>query len=256
MRGLMASPGQVDQTYIDNLATTVEQCAAGGIFVLLDFHQDGYAPKYNGNGFPDWMAIDDGLPNPPEAVFPLYYIQNPAMQRAFEHFWADTPIPGGDGLHDYFVRRSRRLPIASATADGDRHRADERALAREEWRPCVFEPAGCPALEAERLMPFCTRAAAALRAIAPATRLRRPFVLFNFGQRRRRFRHGSGHRAVVYSYALDVNGEVNVVRFDAGPPGDDAPAVITEFGQHRSGAAQPSDRAVRGGTDAVDVLVV
>ena len=39
------------------------------------------------------MAIDDGLPNPPDAVFPLYYIQNPAMQRAFESLWANRPGP-------------------------------------------------------------------------------------------------------------------------------------------------------------------
>src|SRR6185503_17080827 len=92
------------EAYIENLATTVADAAAGGIFVLLDFHQDGYAPKYNGNDFPDWMAIDDGLPNPPEAVFPLYYIQNPAMQRAFEHFWENASIPEGNGLQEYYVQ--------------------------------------------------------------------------------------------------------------------------------------------------------
>jgi hypothetical protein len=41
--------------------------------VLLDYHQDGYAPKYNGNGFPDWMAIDDGLPNAPDPGFALSF---------------------------------------------------------------------------------------------------------------------------------------------------------------------------------------
>ena len=94
----------------------MRRATAAGIFVLLDFHQDGYAPKYNGNGFPDWMAIDDGLPNPPDAVFPLYYIQNPAMQRAFENFWANRAIPDGAGLQDYSsqaLERSRRGSAAS-----------------------------------------------------------------------------------------------------------------------------------------------
>ena len=50
------------------------------------------------------MAIDDGLPNPPDAVFPVYYIQNPAMQRAFESLWANRPGPGGIGLQDYFTQ--------------------------------------------------------------------------------------------------------------------------------------------------------
>ncbi|MBU6284039.1 cellulase family glycosylhydrolase, partial [bacterium] len=96
MRGMMPEPGRIDAGYMERLATTVESCKRHGLFVLLDFHQDGFAPKYQGNGFPDWMGIDDGLPNPP-ATFPLYYVLNPAMQRAFEHFWADDPIPGGDG---------------------------------------------------------------------------------------------------------------------------------------------------------------
>ena len=72
---------------------------------------------FNGNGFPDWMAISDGLPNPPDAVFPLYYIQNPAMQRAFEHFWANRAGPDGVGLQDYFVQgaRARRRALRATS---------------------------------------------------------------------------------------------------------------------------------------------
>ena len=103
-RGLMPTPGRVEYGYIEQLARTVSLLGRRGIFVLIDFHQDGFSPKYNGNGLPDWMAIDDGLPNPPDAVFPLYYIQNPAMQRAFESLWANRPGPGGIGLQEYFVQ--------------------------------------------------------------------------------------------------------------------------------------------------------
>ena len=117
MRGLMPSPGRSRTRTSRTSPRRSTDCAAGGIFVLLDFHQDGYAPKYNGNGFPDWMAIDDGLPNPPDAVFPLYYIQNPAMQRAFEHFWANTPRSRRrSGCRTTTCRRSARSPRASATS--------------------------------------------------------------------------------------------------------------------------------------------
>lgn len=234
MRGLMANPGQVDTTYIDNLATTVAQCAAAGLFVLLDFHQDGYAPKYNGNGFPDWMAIDDGLPNPPEAVFPLYYVQNPAMQRAFEHFWEDTAIPGGDGLQEYFVQAIQA--VAARFADEPMVIGTE--LMNEPWpgatwEPCVFDPAGCPTLEAERLMPFYLKGAAALRAIAPAQLVFvEPFVLFTFGQAPTTIPGTDpGFALSFHSYALDVTGETNVVRFGVeAAERDGAPAVVTEFG--------------------------
>ena len=69
-RGLMPVPGQVEETYIDRLADSVTVLGQHGIFVLLDFHQDGFAPTFNGNGLPDWMAITDGLPNPPRRGVP------------------------------------------------------------------------------------------------------------------------------------------------------------------------------------------
>jgi endoglycosylceramidase len=234
MQGLMPNPGQVDTTYIDNLATTVEQCAAGGIFVLLDFHQDGYAPKYNGNGFPNWMAIDDGLPNPPDAVFPFYYIQNPAMQRAFENFWKNAAIPGGDGLQEYFVQALEAI----AGRFGNEPMVIGTELMNEpwpgaDWQPCALDPAGCPATEAERLIPFYRKGAAALRAIAPAQLVFvEPFVLFNFGQAPTTIPGSDPGLALSFhSYALDVPAETNVVRFGVEAAArDGAPVVITEFG--------------------------
>jgi len=234
MRGLMATPGQVDATYVEHLATTVAQCAAGGIFVLLDFHQDGYAPKYNGNGFPDWMAIDDGLPNPPDAVFPLYYIQNPAMQRAFEHFWENAAIPGGDGLQDYFVQALE----ATAARFADEPMVLGTELMNEPWpgatwAPCVTGPAGCPTIEAERLLPFYRKGAAAWRTIAPTQLVFvEPFVLFNFGQAPTTIPGTDpGFALSFHSYALDVTGETNVVRFGVeAAERDGAPVVLTEFG--------------------------
>ena len=70
------------------------------------------------------MAINDGLPNPPDAVFPLYYVQNPAMQRAFENFWANRPGPDGVRLQEHYIagldRRGRAAsptsPTCSATS--------------------------------------------------------------------------------------------------------------------------------------------
>ena len=237
MRGLMATPGQVDATYVEHLATTVAQCAAGGLFVLLDFHQDGYAPKYNGNGFPDWMAIDDGLPNPPDAVFPFYYIQNPAMQRAFEHFWQDTAIPDGIGLQAYFVQALQ----AVATRFGNEPMVIGTELMNEpwpgaDWQPCLADPAGCPAIEAQRLMPFYRKGAAAVRAFAPTELVFvEPFVLFNFGQTPTTIPGTDpGFALSFHSYAANVTGETNVVRLGVeAAERDGAPVVVTEFGASR-----------------------
>ena len=67
---LMPQPGVVDAAYIEHLAETVRVLDRHGIYVLLDFHQDGWGPLTHGNGMPAWATLTDGVPNPP-ADFPL-----------------------------------------------------------------------------------------------------------------------------------------------------------------------------------------
>ena len=104
--GLEPSPGAISSAYIDHIAVTVHVLAAHHIFVLLDFHQDGWGPATHGNGAPAWATITDGLPNPP-VTFPLYYVENPALQRAFENFWKNRAAPDGVGLQDHYVAAAR-----------------------------------------------------------------------------------------------------------------------------------------------------
>lgn len=233
-RGLMPAPGIVETAYIDALAETVEALVAEDIFVLIDFHQDGFAPMYNGNGLPDWMAIDDGLPNPPDAVFPLYYIQNPAMQRAFESFWANRAGPGGVGLQDYFVQ--------GVEAVAARFAAQPLVIGTElmnepwpgaDWMACALEAGGCPGLEDALLRPFYDRGATAARRAAPDQLVWvEPFVLFNFGQAQTSLPGADPRLALSFhSYALDVAGEEAVVaNAVAAAARDGRPLLCTEFG--------------------------
>ena len=236
MQGVMAEPGQVDHDYIEALAGSVQALAREHIFVLLDFHQDGFSPKYNGNGLPDWMAIDDGLPNPPDAVFPLYYIQNPAMQRAFESFWANRTGPDGVGIQDNYVK--------ALTAVARRFAHDPYVLGYElmnepwpgaTWQPCALDPAGCVDLEQSLLVPFYRKATAAIRAVSPSQQVYvEPFVLFNFGLSATSI-PGPGVESdnvlSFHSYALDVAGEEGVVANAlAAAERDQVPPVATEFG--------------------------
>ena len=180
------------------------------------------------------MAIDDGLPNPPDAVFPLFYIQNPAMQRAFEHFWENAAIPNGRGLQDYYVQALQRI----ATRFGHDPMVIGTELMNEPWpgatwQPCISDAAGCGGLETERLLPFYRTGAAALRAIAPTQFVFvEPFVLFNFGLVPTSIPGTDpGFGLSFHSYALDVAGELNVVRFGVEAAArDGAPVLLTEFG--------------------------
>jgi endoglycosylceramidase len=64
------------------------------IFTLLDFHQDMFNERFQGEGWPDWQTLDDGLPAAPQNGFPGNYLTMPALQRAYDHFWANNPAAG------------------------------------------------------------------------------------------------------------------------------------------------------------------
>jgi endoglycosylceramidase len=232
-QGLMPNPGVVETSYIDAIQSTVDVLAAHRIFVLLDFHQDGFAPMFHGNGLPNWMAITDGQPNPPDAVFPLYYLQNPAMQRAFEHFWANDPGPGGIGLQDYYTQG-----VAAVVARfADNPWVIGYDLMNEPWSgesyvDCL-SAAGCPALEQQRLVPFHDRVGEPIRTLASNQFVfNEPFVLFNFGQAPTTMPGTDPQAALSFqAYALGVANELAVLTNGvAAATRDQRPVMVTEFG--------------------------
>src|SRR5690606_39149555 len=88
---------------------TVDQLGRAGIAVLLDFHQDMYNERFQGEGWPDWAVLDDGLPAAPRNGFPANYVGMPALNRAYDHFWANAPGPGGVGLQDRYAAAWRHV---------------------------------------------------------------------------------------------------------------------------------------------------
>jgi len=51
--------------YLRSIARTERALAKRKIFSLLDFHQDLYNERFEGEGWPDWQTLDDGLPAEP-----------------------------------------------------------------------------------------------------------------------------------------------------------------------------------------------
>ena len=231
MEGLIPNPGEIDDGYVEHIAETVDTLARHRLFVLLDAHQDGFAPMFRGNGLPNWMAITDGLPNPPDATFPLYYVLNPAMQRAFEHLWANDPGPDGVGLQDHYVQALAR--VAGRFASNPwvvGYEVMNEPWPGATWTPCTT---GCSDLEQALLAPFYEKATDAVRAAAPSQLVFvEPFVLFNFGNAPTSMPGtAAGNALSFHSYALDVNGEQGVVsRAVAAAERDGAPVLATEFG--------------------------
>ena len=78
-KALEPSPGHFSSAYVSQIATTVRTLARHGVLSLLDFHQDMYNERFQGEGAPDWAVQDGGLPNLPKAGFPTNYLVNPAV---------------------------------------------------------------------------------------------------------------------------------------------------------------------------------
>jgi len=91
------APGVFSAAYLDSIANTVAQLGRAGVYSLLDFHQDQMSVGFGGEGWPAWSVETDGLAVR-RFVFPLGYTASPALNAAFDNFWADRPGPGGVGL--------------------------------------------------------------------------------------------------------------------------------------------------------------
>jgi len=106
--GLEPEPGLYDEEYLGRLEEQVEAFTEHGMYVVLDMHQDLYSVRYS-DGAPEWATITDGLPEPGGAAVWSDAYMSPAVQRAFDHFWANDPAPDGRGLQDHFIECWRLL---------------------------------------------------------------------------------------------------------------------------------------------------
>ena len=127
------------------------------IFYQLDFHQDLYNERFQGEGWPDWAVFDDGLPAEPKAGFPANYFGMPALIRAFDNFWANVDGPGGIGLQDRYAAAWRHV--------AGRFRDEPYMMGYDllnepwpgsPWATCANN-VGCPVFDTEVLQPFNER---------------------------------------------------------------------------------------------------
>jgi endoglycosylceramidase len=227
---LMPAPGEIDDAYIEHLAETVRVLGRHGIFVLFDFHQDGYGPYTHGNGMPAWATLTDGLPNP-NAQFPLYYVQNPAMQRAFDNFWANEPGSDGVPLQEHYAAGMRAIAARFVhTPNVIGYEPMNEPWPGTEWIPCV---SGCPELEQRLLEPFHARMSEAIRSVDRKRPLFvEPFVLFNFGRAATSMPGTGSARALsTHVYAGSAPADLSVMNHSVeAATRDDAPVLSTEWG--------------------------
>jgi endoglycosylceramidase len=178
-KALEPQPGVYDDAYANQIAATVRTLARHGVLSLLDFHQDLFNARFQGEGAPDWAVQDGGLPNP-TLGFPGNYVGNPALQHALDAFWDNSAGPGGVGLQDRFAAAWSHL--------ASRVGALRSLLGYEElnepfpgtlWQPCLL-PTAC-AFDGQ-LTSFAHRVDASIRTSDRHTLVfHEPNSVFNFG---------------------------------------------------------------------------
>ncbi|MCC6143343.1 MAG: cellulase family glycosylhydrolase, partial [Candidatus Hydrogenedentes bacterium] len=100
--GLEPAPGQYDEAYLEKVDQRIAWAKEQGLYVFLDMHQDLFSVLYS-DGAPEWATIHEGKPHITGAVWSDAYLMSPAVQTAFDHFWANTPGPDGVGIQERYA---------------------------------------------------------------------------------------------------------------------------------------------------------
>jgi len=97
--------GEYNEAYLKSIDEIFELAEKYGVYILLDMHQDLYSnfdSNSVGDGAPLWAALTDGAkPKMPKNVWAEGYFWGKWVFRAFDHFWANTPVEG-KGLQDRY----------------------------------------------------------------------------------------------------------------------------------------------------------
>ncbi len=109
-------PGEIDDAYVDEIHTAVEDAAAQGLYTVIDVHQDAYSPfvatpegetcpaglqpGIGWDGAPEWATLTDGRSTCNNGSRE----SAGAVVAAWNNFWADT-----DGIQTHLVDVWERL---------------------------------------------------------------------------------------------------------------------------------------------------
>jgi len=174
--GVMPQLHRVDGAYLDKVDRVVQLLASRNIYVLLDFHQDLFGTRYQGEGFPDWATQPSRFDRVSRAGFPFNYF-TPSDSQAFDRLWKNA-----DGLQDDY---RRAWTAVAARWSGQDHLMGYDLLNEpwpgSSWPGCV-NPQGCSRFESDQLQAMYQRVLAGIRSVDPDNLVwLEPQILFDFG---------------------------------------------------------------------------
>jgi endoglycosylceramidase len=174
-------PGVFNDSYLASIESTVKMLGSHGVLALLDFHQDMYNEQFQGEGEPAWAVDDNGLPASPQAGFPGNYFVQPALQRAYDNFWANAAVDG-EGLQDWYAGAVKHV---AAYFNGNPsvlgYDLFNEPFPGTGLATCLTPGVGCPSRDAA-LTAFYKKLTTQVRAVnSTAMLFGEPWVTFDFG---------------------------------------------------------------------------
>jgi endoglycosylceramidase len=174
-KGFVPAAGQYDAAYLRDFAQTVRLLEDAGLHVLIDFHQDMYNERYQGNGFADWATVDSSPIDP--TTLPDCNLGFPGNMFACPLLWEANDRFFGLGLHAPEIG-PRGLTLQEEYADAWRQvarefRDDPMVFAYDLFNephpgtylaPC-FSLTGCPPIADAALTDFFRIVAHAVREV-------------------------------------------------------------------------------------------
>ncbi|MGH3762914.1 cellulase family glycosylhydrolase [Actinophytocola sp.] len=111
-------PGRYREDYLSAMVGIADAASRRGMYVIVDFHQDGFARNLAGgcgDGFPLWAMSASAVPDRPDngpdcADWAVKMALDPDMHASFGDFYADA-----DGVRTAYLNMVRRMADAFRT---------------------------------------------------------------------------------------------------------------------------------------------
>jgi endoglycosylceramidase len=100
--GVEPQAGKYDESYLDKVEQQVKKAQELGLYVFLDMHQDLFSVLYS-DGAPIWATLNENQPHVTGVIWSDSYFMSPAVQTAFDNFWANKPATDGIGVQDHYA---------------------------------------------------------------------------------------------------------------------------------------------------------